>query len=421
MKYTLKHFIPPIVYDNLWGTGISAKQEGNKFWYKFWSSRKDVWKSLDLIQAYMDIPELSAIINMKANTTSNAIYKSVDKDGNEIFTTESDILLALLNKPNWLGGKNEFIVQTKVFRELFGNEFLYIQKPFAIDKPNQLFSIPQNLIKAEYRSDVPYFEQTDNSNVRYSYKTKSGQYKVLESSQVIHMNDNRVTMKSAVDKDLVLGESKVETNKVIINNMRAAYESRGVIIRKRGALGIISSDARDVGGVVPIEPEQKELLQKEYSENYGGMEHQDQLIITEAAIKYQQMGVNPDKLGLFQENEEGFNKLLDDFGVPSEIFSRTKGATYENQRQAEKGLYIRTIIPEANSWCSNLNMRFLNGSKARLIATYSHLPVFQEDLKSRAESLDVLVGALSTALADGAIDIETYQKELDKYGIKKLK
>ena len=74
------------------------------------------------------------------------------------------------------------------------------------------------------------------------------------------------------------------------------------------------------------------------------------------------MGVNPDRLGLFEEIEKDFDQILDAAGIPPEMFASKEGATYENQAQAEKGFYLRTIIPEANERAQALTARLLPDS-----------------------------------------------------------
>jgi hypothetical protein len=99
------------------------------------------------------------------------------------------------------------------------------------------------------------------------------------------------------------------------------------------------------------------------------------------------------------------------------MFVRKMGSTYENQHQAEKGLYVRTIMPEANEWIGGISSEFLDGNTS-IVAEYMHLPIFQEDLKSRGDSLTTMVNALSKALQDQAITIDQYKDELTKFGIK---
>jgi hypothetical protein len=53
----------------------------------------------------------------------------------------------------------------------------------------------------------------------------------------------------------------------------------------------------------------------------------------------------------------------------------------------------------------------------QLSGDYSHLPIFQANIKERGQSLQTIVNALSKALEDGAINLQQYQAELSKFGI----
>ena len=196
-----------------------------------------------------------------------------------------------------------------------------------------------------------------------------------------------------------------------------AYESRGVILKHRGALGILANAGKDgTGSPLPLDAGERERLQAEYKK-YGGLDGQYSLIISDSNLRWQQMGVNPDRLGLFEEIEKDFDRILDAFGIPPEMFASKQGATYENQAQAEKGLYLRTIIPEANERAAAMTARFFPNGEARVIVDFGHLPIFQDDLNEHANALKIVVEALSKAYNDGAIELEQYQAELIKYGM----
>jgi hypothetical protein len=407
------------VFSNLW----SPKKEGSNWWYRFYSSKHDTFKVVDCLDSYEKVSEVSAIINMKARAFSNMRLKEVDKDGNELQTNEGQALIKLIQNPNWFQAGHEFLIQTKTFREIFGNEYIYKTAPLGfqptIDRTKALFAIPGNIVKSKYDNSVPYFLNASAPKVTYKIKDES-EWKDYDSSLVIHFNDNRANIKSSTDKNLLDGTSKLELNSCVINNIKAAYESRGVILRQRGANGAWVTKSKDgIGAAMPMDPKEKEELQARLA-TYGTMSDQNQDIITNAELAWVQRGPNnPQNLGIFQEIEEDFNKLLDAYGVPSEIFVRTKGATYENQRQAEKGLYVRTIMPEANEWIGGVSSEFLPvGGPTSVVAEYFYLPIFQEDLKARGESLTQMTNALSKALADQAITIDQYKEELIKFGIK---
>mgnify|MGYP006197458531 CR=1 FL=1 len=170
-------------------------------------------------------------------------------------------------------------------------------------------------------------------------------------------------------------------------------------------------------GLTGLKSKTKDAIQQAYRQ-YGTLGNQHQLIITSVATRFQAMTQNdPKKLGLFEECKEDFNRMLDEYGCPPEMFVRVDGATYENQKQAEKGMYIRTTIPEANEWAMALNAKFFPDGKLKIIVDYSHLPVFQDDIKLKADSMSAMINVLSKLLQDKQITQEEYRSELSKLGI----
>ena len=398
------------IFTNLW----RPKKWGPSWFYRF-SSSANTWNEVDVLDAFNTVPEVNAAINLKARAHSNGIYKVVDKDYIEI---EVPGVSPTLRNPNYFQAQKEFIRQSVLFHEIYGNEYMYLFFPVGMpEKIKALFTLPPNLITAEYTEKTPYFLYTEAPpGIKYVVKYDSVE-KEIEAAQIIHLNDNRVTIKTAVDKELLTGESKLQSLRAVINNIKMAYESRGVILKHRGALGILGNAGKDgTGSPLPLDPLERERLQSEYR-NYGGLGDQYQIIISDSNLKWQQMGVNPDRLGLFEEIEKDFDKILDAFGIPPELFASKQGSTYENQYQAEKGLYLRTIIPEANERAQALTAKLLPDTTNRIVVDFSHLPIFQEDLNQHGTALKTVVEALSKAYQDGAITIEQYQAELVKYGI----
>lgn len=378
------------------------------------------WNDIKYLETFMEVPEINAIINLNAKCFSNGIVKAVNDNGE---VQPSDIANKLSGKTNWFQGGNEFKRQTKLFHDIYGNEIVYNLFPTGFKPHSQIagtqaiFTLPPNLVDIEYHDRQPFFVHVERPDVRYKVDV-GGTREDLPLETIIHFNDNRVCIKSTTDIDLLKGESKMKALTPAINNIRMAYESRGVILKNRGALGILSNSGVDNGVAIPLKPDEVENIQERYK-NYGGLEHQNQLIITSAALKWQQMSVNPDKLGLYQECEADFYKFCDVYGTPPEMFAQIKGVTYENQKEAEKGMYLRNTIPAACEWIDGFNQMYYPEGKIKLIMTYDHLSIFQEDLKFRGEALEKMVNSLSKMLADQAITIEEYQQELQKFGIGK--
>jgi len=372
----------------------------------------NVWEPLSYLAAFEEIPEINAVISLKARSFCNGVIKAVDKNGKGL---EGKVPQSL-QFPNWFQGQKEFLRQTKLFHEIYGDEFLYLFFGVGLgaETTKAIYTIPPNLVEVEYLDKQPFFVHTKAPNVRYSIVNGDP----IPTEQLIHLNDNRVCLTSVDDKKLLRGESKMKGIGAAINNLRMAYEARGVILRTRGATGILSNNTTDVTGSIPLDPIEKQRVQEEFR-NYGTLNGQNHTIITSANLRWQKMGVNPSELGLFQETEADFYKACDVYGTPVDLFAQTRGATFENQKQAEKGLYLRTIIPEANEWISAINKSELVPEGVTLVMDYSHLSVFQEDLKMRGEALTAITNALSKMLVDGVISVDEYKEEISKYGIGK--
>lgn len=398
-------------FSNLW----RPKKFGSSWFYSA-GIDTDVWgwdkdKCLD---SFNDIPELNAVINLKARSFANGVIKCVDKNGEEIENGVPECI----KTPNWFQGQREFLRQTKLFRDIYGDEYIY--QFFGVGMKEltgvkALFTLPPNLVECEYLAKQPFFAYPKAPPEIKYFLTETEEE--LPTEQIIHLNDNRVTVKSATGKNILKGESKMRGLAAAINNIRYAYEARGVILKTRGAVGLLANNATDVAGQVQLDPKERERVQKEFL-GYGTLKGQHHTIITDMNLRWQKMGVNPSELGLYQETEQDFFKICDSYGVPIDLFSTVKGATFENQKQAEKGFYVRTIIPEANEWIGALSKALLTDGNS-LVMDFSHLSIFAEDLKLRGESLTAITNALSKMLVDGVITTDEYKEELLKYGIGK--
>jgi phage portal protein BeeE len=387
----------------------------------FYAANYNAFNDLDYLRAYLEIPDANIVVSTKARMFGNGVIKEVNDNGEEVPSR----LVDLLRNPNWFQGGKEFMRQTKLFREIFGNEYVYQLTPEGREiedaKMRGLFTIPSNWVDIYYEEDKPFFTFTDTpEGVKYVV-TYNGKKFPLPNTDVIHMNDDRVDIKDTSVKtdgnSMLKGESKFKPLTPVLNNLRADYDARGGLITDRGAMGILSNATSDKVGAIPLEDAEKQRIQDEYSSGYGLMRGQRKLIISTADLRWQQMAISPDKLGLYQEATVGFNKIVDGFGMKADLFTREKGATYENQNEARKATYVDAIIPEANEWIGGFNRKYRNGSKTKLIVDYTHLEVFQEDLKNRGEAMSSTINALSKALQDQVLTPEAYKGELIKLGI----
>ena len=372
------------------------------------------------LNSFMQIPEVNAIFNLRARAAGNMRIIAVDvKSGLEI--NIDDDFITLIENPNYFQSKEELFGQTTLFKDIFGDEFMYAPVPTGMKKPSGLFTIPPQAVEMEeLGSSVVngpfYLEKAIPQSIVYTYRDHNGKKYILNKDTLLHLNDNNVKFTSG--KDFYRGTSKLDALQPAVENIKAAYEARNVLIVNRGAIGILSNAAKDgIGGVAPMNKIEKEKVQREFSK-YGLTKNKWQVIITNLALSWQQMAIDVDKLKLFEECREDTLKICDSYGTPFEMLSSIRNTTFDNKREAQRQWYRDTIIPEANMRIAGMNKKFNTAERGyRLVPKFDHLPIFETERKERAASLLLTVNALTKALEDGSITIDQYKLELKKFGI----
>ena len=211
---------------------------------------------------------------------------------------------------------------------------------------------------------------------------------------------------------MFLPESRIKPLSMEVNNIIGAYESRNVLINYRGALGILSNDAKDAMGTLPVKKEDKQALQDDFL-RYGLSKSQWKFIITSASVKWQQIGVPTKDLMLFEEIEDDIMRICDIYGYQYELLSSTKGVTFANKNEAKKILYQDTIIPESISICEQQTKLFgLDLLGLKLKKDFSHIPALQEDDVKKSTA---------RLLLNQAKKIEETEKLIEKFRAKASK
>ena len=371
------------------------------------------WDNLKYLEDYQQVPEVNAIINGIARAFSNGKLQIVSKaTGKEVSNNES--LVKALRNPNPYQGTIEWMMQSRIFAEIYGNEFIYFYtKPGFTNKIAAIYNIPSDIIKVDDESELPFYKHT-SKELKYEV-TFDGKTEQLPSESMVHISNSSVELS---EDGYICGQSNLKALQPAIQNICAAYEARNVIIKNRGALGILSNSNSDAtGSTLPMDEKEKAALQNEFRK-YGIAKSQHQVIITNLRLQWQQMAIDTDKLKLFEECKADTEKICDAYGYPFELLGNQQGVTFENKKQALKSLYQDTIIPKASEWTSALNSHFETLDKSwEIRLTYDHLPIFQDNLKERGQAMSTTITALSKAFQDGAMTMQQYKNELTKLGI----
>lgn len=394
------------------------KQSNGSWWYSFGAGKYNPYKAIENLEAFQQVPELNAVINWKASAWRNAKINLVNIETGDIIKEDLDIF----KFPNYHQGYGEFMRQTKLFHEIFGDEFIYLRsssfsRNIPIEKIKSIVPIPPNLVTI-HSGLKPFWQEKDYDDVYYRIKWNGMRHKI-DLRDILHFNDNRVDVtgnkQNIENGEVYRGESKIQSLLAPVNNIKASYGTRGTNLKESGPRGILSNGTSDDMGVtIPLDPKEKKDIQEQLS-GYGSQEGQNRHVITNQNLRWQPMSFPTAHLKAFEEVTEDHKRICDAFGLKIDIFSREKGSTYENQKQAEKEAYSNTILPEFREWIDGWNNKLVLPTGTKLTGSFSHLPIFSEDLSQTATATKNIVDALDKALVSGAITLEEYQEVLNRF------
>lgn len=378
--------------ENILGGGLPGYGYSTSFYLN--SNQPILIDCSNLMQVYKDCPHLQIVINKRAEMLSNAQIKivSIKDEEKEI---ESHPVLDLLKKPNPLQTTEEFLAQYSLYRDIYGNAIIYKLAATSTSLPKALWNLP--LGQFEVVPTGKMFNQTKLENIIKEYRIMTSKgWATYKPSEIIH--------KAFLNSDKVLvGESKIPNLALPISNIIGALKTRNILIYKKGAIGILSSANKDSDGGLPLTKDERKRIHDEYQNTYGLNDEQSQIIITESNLSWNAMSYPTKELMLFEEIEDDFASILGAYGMPRDLFPSTKGATFENQEQAEQGAYNNTIQPMADDIMSTLSEQFgLTAEGLKLVADFDWLPLMQADKteeqsieKSKTEEYSQLSGVIA--------------------------
>jgi HK97 family phage portal protein len=380
---------------------------GNSYFLPIGNSN-DIFTGTDYLKEFKEIPELNAILNIRARAMASWKLSILSTQTGKP-AANNETIVKILRTPNWFQAQVEFWRQSSLFRDIFGNEFIYFLTPSGMGNTYKgMFTLDPSRVVIKYNSKNQYFLEPTNEPVEYFYRVGYGKPLPLEKKNLIHLNDNRVNIST---EKFLYGTSKIESLRGPLANIREAYKKRNIILKM--PIGIMSNGQADaIGQAVPMDKDEKELAQQALR-NHGAHP-----VLTNLNVKYSDMNVNAANMGLFDEVREDVGRICDAYGVPYEILSSQKGVTFANLKEAKKQLYEETIIPDAGEKVDALNMKLDTATKSwDIVADFKHLPVFSEDKKQRAISFKQTVDGLKVAVEVGFMTVQQAQIELERFGI----
>jgi len=252
-----------------------------------------------------------------------------------------------------------------------------------------LIPLPANKIRINLTGKKLKQMEKEELISTFTFTYDDGSHEDLTWKDVLYLT-------TADGMNIVKPISRIDSLRFPLSNIQAQYKKRNVLLENIGAIGILSAKNTDMGGSIPMTPEERTKIQRDWYKR-----QKDELIITESDVNWQPMSYPTKDLMLFEELTADKMAIIDAFGLNANLFSSDKGATFTNMRDSVRMAYTDTIIPETQQIYDSMLSQWGLDQEYYLEANFDHLPILQKDEVEKASVQKTTAETLEKVLAMG--------------------
>jgi hypothetical protein len=336
---------------------------------QIWGKKEAVWLDTgDAWRLFIDIPELRSVVNKRATMMAANMPILYDKNGNLI---ENHWINDLINKPNGVQSWSDVVYSMSVQDALYSNVVAYCPLR-SFGQRNLIITLPNNKIQINLSGKKLKQMEMNDLISSFVFTYDDGSKETIELQDSIYLT-------TADGMNIVRPISRIDSLRLPLSNIMASYNKRNVLLENLGAIGILSAQQNDLGGAIPMTPEERQKIQRDWYRR-----QKDELIITESNVNWQPMSYPTRDLMLFEELTEDKLAIIDAFGLNYNLFSSEKGSTFSNVRDSIRMAYTDTIIPETQQMYDSMIAQWGLQGEYYLKADFNHLPILQDDENQKA-------------------------------------
>ncbi len=384
--------------NNFWTSLFGFTSGKHDKWMQYINNQKQsyygvkdaVWIDTDKpFELYLNIPELRTVIDKRASMMASGMPILKNSDGEIV--TQHNWVFDLINKPNPTQSWADIIYSLSVNDGLFANAFAYCPER-SFDVRNLIVPLPSSQVKLKLSGK--FLDQMETGgmieNYQFYYDNANREFQTIDVNDMVYIN-------TPDGIHLVNPSNRIETLKYPLSNIIAQYKKRNVLLENLSAIGILSSNQSDLGGSLPMTPDEKRQIQKDWIKRNA-----DQIVITESNVNWTPMSFPTNQLMLFEELDADKRAIIDAYGLSQYLFSSEKGATFTNVFEGMRMTYQDTIIPETEQLYATLSHQLgLTDQGLHLCADFSHVAVLQQDQVLQSDALDKRANAVLKIIESG--------------------
>jgi len=297
-----------------------------------------------------------------------------DQDGQK---QELPELTKLLNRPNPIQGRAEFMGMAITFKKITGEVFIH--KIYPDDGPNagkpvQMWVIPTQLLEkiATDMFGLP---------VEYHFRVGATLEKV-PAEDIIHIREINLQAGS------IRGMSPLKPANKVVKQSNDGYTALMKLLQNAGPAGILSYEHTGGGDA----KEQAGMLKGQYDSKYTGPENLGGVVVTAAKLGWTQIGLSATDLELLEAQKMSLRDICNVFGFSSQVLNDPDNKAFNNVREAEKNLIQNVIIPEHEAFISafevSLLPHFEEAGRFSIVVDKSNWEQLKADFNEQVQALN---------------------------------
>ncbi len=289
-------------------------------------------------------------INKTANSVA-AIPIILSKPDGEALVEHP--MLSLINRPNPLQSRVEFITALVGYYQIAGNSFL--EKVMVQSMPKELYTLrPDRMGIVESNTGIPA-----------GYKYKLGMDEVNWESDIVTGESDIRHLKTFNPLDDWYGLSPIEAGAYGVDQHNETMKHLQSLLQN----GASPSGALEVHADIDLSDDQFNRLKSEVDEKFSGSANAGRPLLLEGGMKWTQMGLSPQAMGILDIKYSSARDISLALGVPPLLLNIQGDSTYSNYKEARLAFYEETVIPLGNYIIDELNVwlePYLGGLKFSL-------------------------------------------------------
>lgn len=356
-------------WDNLFGRNLDFERDvqGN-VWYALNPSHSN-WTLGDYKRCVLTNPILFACYELIAKNFSQVKFQIDGEDA------EDNYIIKLLNNPNPLQSKQDFLSEYILNKKAYGFNYIRPLKGSGAQVSSALYNLDPACI--DYQNNFPTrfaFSRSEKkvlSNKQFKYKETNQEEKILFDDVMMFFD----TANGIKDNNLFAAPSRLDAVERNIRNIETALISESNALSKAG-LYILSGSRQGNMVAKPLDPKEKKDIERKIA-SYGNGKSKGNVIATNSKMDVQSLHIPMSQLGIPDAIAHNALQIMNAFGIHKDLLPLVadNGAKYENMADAKVSFIQNTVQDEVNDFCNTITSD-LELDKP-LTGTLDHLPDMQ--------------------------------------------